>query len=157
MENSITIENGRIMFRNFAGAPTKFNSKGGVRDFAVCLSADMAEQLAADGWNIKQLQSRDEEEEPLNFMKVKVSFTGNYPPNIYMIAGKKKQLLTEDTVSLLDVAEIQNVDMVIRPYRYDVNGKQGASAYLKSMYVTLVVDELAAKYEEDDITEMPFN
>lgn len=160
MANIIKCENAKIIFRNFAGKPTKFNSRGGVRDFAVILNPEDAEMLANDGWNIKYLKSRDEQEDPTPYLKVKVSFEGAFPPSIYMITGRKKTPMTEDTIASLDYAEIENVDLTIRPYTYDVNGKQGIAAYLKNMYVTVVLDDFASKYDfEDDDEEytMPFN
>ena len=68
-----------------------------------------------------------------------------------MIAGNKKMKLEEDRINILDWAEIENVDIVIRPYNWEVNGQTGVKAYLKNMYVTIVRDEFADKY--DDIPE----
>ena len=39
-----------------------------------------------------------------------------------------------------------NADIILRPYRWDINGKQGTTAYLKAAYITLEEDDFEAKY-----------
>ena len=156
---NIKIENARIVFRNLSGKPDKFNPQGGKRSFSVVIEdPEFANELKREGWNIKQFNpSPDSDEEPAHFISVKVSYN-NIPPHIYLCTSKNKTLLNEDTVGQLDYAEISNVDIVITPYQYEMSGKSGISAYVKTMYVTVVEDEFASKYEYDDLDdeEIPF-
>ncbi len=156
---NIKIENARIVFRNLSGKPDKFNPQGGKRSFSVVIEdPKFANELKKEGWNIKQFNpSPDSDEEPAHFISVKVSYN-NIPPHIYLCTSKNKTLLNEDTVGQLDYAEISNVDIVITPYQYEMSGRSGISAYVKTMYVTVVEDEFASKYEYDDLDdeEIPF-
>ena len=156
---NINIENARIVFRNFSGKPDKFNPNGGNRQFSVVIdNPDVAFDLKTEGWNIKSFKPREGEEgDPGSFLPVKVSFKVR-PPHIYLCTKKSKVLLDEDTIGSLDYADISGVDVVISPFQYDVRGQQGIAAYVKTMYVNVIEDEFAAKYQYDDDTdEMPFN
>lgn len=154
---NLSVENARIIFRNFAGKEGKFNPAG-KRSFCLLLDAETAERLEDQGWNVKTLAPRDPDDDPQPYIQVAVQF-GNYPPNIYLISGKKKTKLDEDSVSILDYAEIENVDLIISPSRWEVSGKSGVKAYLKTLYVTIVENEFEKKYrdmDEDDDGDIPF-
>ena len=155
---NITIENARIIFRNLSGKPDKFNPHGGKRGFSVVIDdPKFAEDLAKEGWNVKKFKAKDDEdEEPGYFLQVKVMFSDRSNPHIYLCTRKNKTMLNEDTVGSLDYADISSVDLVIRPYEYDVQGKQGVAAYVKTMYVNINEDEFADKYSYDE-EEIPFN
>lgn len=143
-EKNIVIENARIGFRNFSGEEGKFNPKGR-RNFCVFLETELGNILEEDGWNVRWLQPREEDEEPQAYIQVAVSFE-NIPPKVVLVTSAGKTMMDNDTISILDWAEIENVDIIIRPYNWEVNGKSGVKAYVKSMYVTLAEDELTSKY-----------
>lgn len=152
--DNIVVENARLIFKNFAGEESKFN-RAGNRNFCVILDGDSAEDLRQMGWNVKALRPREDEDEPTYYLQVTVAF-GNFPPKVVMISGKTKTVLDEESIDTLDYAEIANVDLIIRPYHWEVNGKEGIKAYLKTMYITIEQDVFAGKYDCLDDEDLPF-
>lgn len=146
--NQESFENARIGFKNFAGAEGPFN-KAGDRSFHIFLDDARAAQLEADGWNVKYPKVNDaivaEEDTREAHMEVSVSYKF-YPPKVVLISGKNLTVLEESELDMLDWAEIESVDIVIRPYSWTVSGKSGIKAYLKAMYVTIKTDAFSEKY-----------
>jgi hypothetical protein len=142
--SKVTIEDAQIIFRNFEGKEGPFNAKG-QRAFSVVLPPEEAESLAAIGWNVKTREPREEGDDVLYHLPVAVNFS-NRPPRVTMITSTARTTLTEDTVDILDFADIQKVDIVLNPYAWEVNGKSGIKAYLKTMFVTIDEDDLERKY-----------
>lgn len=142
----LEIENGFIIpgLRNFSGKPTKFSANG-ERTFAVSVTAEDAEELSASGWNVKILKPREEGDEPIYFLSVKVSFD-IIPPKIILVTDGGPVPITEESVGLLDNADIVQADMIINPYHWCLNGKEGYKAYLKALYVTIQEDRFMKKY-----------
>ena len=145
---NIVMENAHIIFKNFSGKEGKYNPPGR-RNFCVILDEDLSKKLMMDGWNIKYLRPRDDDDQPTPYIPVTVSYDYN-PPKVYVVTSKGKTLLDEDEVGMIDWAETNNIDLVIRPYAWEVNGKTGVKAYLKTMYATILEDDLDRKYNSID-------
>lgn len=144
--NILQIDDARIVYRNFSGKGSKFNREGD-RNFAVVIDdQEIVDALLEQGWNVKIKPPRDEDELPFMFLPVKVKFSDR-GPNVYLKSGRNRVKLTEEEVSCLDEIDILGVDLDVRPYDWEVNGKTGRTAYLQSICVTQNLDRFAA--EED--------
>ena len=147
----VMMEGVTLIYRNFRGEEGKFNQKGS-RNFGVLLSDDVAHAMAADDWNVKWRDPREDAEEdvmPQGWLPVEVSYRYR-PPRIVLVTSGGRTNLTEDLVDQLDWAEILNVDLIVNPSRWTVNERTGIKAYLKSMYVTIEEDPLERKYNQLD-------
>ena len=140
-ERIIQINDARIIFRNFEGRGDKFNREGD-RNFSVVIpTQEMADALMNDtneygaGWNVKVKPPREDGDEPFMHMAVKVKFTA-FGPNVYLKSGDADAVrLDESNIDVLDNIDIASVDLDIRAYDDEINGRGFRSAYLQSIYV----------------------
>lgn len=157
-KNILQIDDARIIFRNFSGEGGKFNKEGD-RNFALVIpNQEIADALMDNknqygvGWNVKIKAPREEGDEPFIYLPVKVKFNDR-GPIVYLQSGRNRVRLYEDTVGMLDEIDISNVDLDIRPYDAEINGKPYRSAYLQSICVTQEIDRFAARFAEDEYPE----
>ena len=148
VQKKLVVENAEIRFRNFSGKETEYN-RNGTREFTIFFDEKKAEELEDLGWAIRWREPVNEGDERKGKLRVTVRFD-NYPPKIMLISGKSQTYLDEESVGIIDTAELENVDLVIRPYNWTVNGKSGTKAYLDSGYFTIIEDELAKKYSSNN-------
>ena len=155
------IDDARIIFKNFEGRGDKFN-RDGDRNFSLLIEdPNTAEAMKREGWNVKIKEGRDPDEGPFMRLPVKVKFT-DYGPTVYLNSAGNVVKLNEESIGCLDNIEIETVNMDIRPYDWEVNGKTGRTAYLQSMEVVQRIDRFAAKYgnnrrdDFDDDERLPF-
>jgi hypothetical protein len=142
------LENIELLFPNFSGELKRFNAAG-ERNFGIKLPHDIAEQMQKDGWTIKFLDAREDEDRPTPFIKVKINFKSRRPPRAVLVTSKNKTPLGEKEISLFDSIPIKKVDVNINPYvRTDDDGITTVTAYLQSIFVTMEEDELDLKYAE---------
>jgi hypothetical protein len=144
----LQIDDARITFRNFAGRADKYN-RAGDRNFAIVIdSEELADDLIDRGWNVRVRPPREEGDAPFMYMPVKIKFNDRGPA-AYLTTGHAKNRLDEDTISCLDEIDILGVNLDIRPYDWEVNGKTGRTAYLQAIEVFQEVDRFAARYSEE--------
>jgi hypothetical protein len=141
---SFKIEGARLVFRNFEGKEGQFNRKGD-RNFCVILPDADALAMASDGWNIRKFDAREEGDTPTPYIQIAVNFE-NRPPRVVMLTSTTRTQLDEDSIDVLDWADITNADLIARGYEWSVNGKTGVKAYLQTLFVTIEEDDLERKY-----------
>lgn len=145
----LQIDEARIIYRNFSGIGSKYNREGD-RNFAVVIpNQELADALIEVNWNVKIKPPRDEDDTPFMYLPVKVKFNDR-GPSIYLKTGTAMNKLDEESVSCLDNVDILSVDLDVRPYDWDVNGKTGRTAYLQSICVTQEIDRFAERYSEEE-------
>lgn len=148
----LQIDDARIIYRNFSGKPDKYNREGD-RNFAVLIpDEDIANELSDRGWNVKIKPPREDGDTPFMFLPVKVKFNDRGPA-VYLKTGRVQNRLSEETISCLDSIDIMTVDLDIRPFDWEVNGKTGRTAYLQAIKVTQNVDRFAERFAEEESPE----
>ena len=148
----LQIDEARIIYRNFSGAPSKFNREGD-RNFAVVINdEEIKDALIEEGWNVKIKAPREEGDDPFMYLPVKIKFNER-GPKVYLKSGKATNRLDEESINCLDHVDIVSVDMDIRPYDWEVQGKTGRTAYLQSIWVTQEVDRFADRFAEEEYPE----
>ena len=146
--NILQIDDARIIYRNFAGEASQFN-RAGDRNFSVLIEDEqIANKLRDHGWNVKIKQAREEGDTPFMHLPVKVKFNDR-GPSVYLVSGSNRVKLDEETIGMLDNIDILGVDLDIRPFDWEVNGKAGRAAYLQSICVIQDIDRFAQRFEED--------
>lgn len=163
-KSNITIRDARIIFRDFDGSKNPYNNN---RTFTVVLEDQFAEEVQADGWDVKWLEPRNEDETRLAVLKVTISFGEDRDkwPEVVMIENDKKKRLGPKNINILNWANFEHVDVKIRPYNWEFNGRTGVKAYLNALWVTIKEDDLEEKYrsipwaddeDSDEDEEIPF-
>jgi hypothetical protein len=159
----------QLIFRNFEGAAGKFNNAGD-RNFCLIIDDELAQELQANGFNIKRTKARDDYDS-VPYIKIRVAYTykdgtdNQNPPKIFKIDSTGMRMLDKSQVKFLDGARIKNVDLEFSANGYidRETGETRYSAYLKSLYATVEESDLEREYNErfagmdsQDPNEPPF-
>lgn len=146
-DETLVIEDAELVWLNFKGKEGRFNREG-QKTFCVWIAEEEVDTLLALRWNVKRTKPREEDDETRPYLPVEVRFDPK-PPKIVMITndGKTSTFLDEDSVEVLDYADLKSVDLVLNPYDWEMpNGDTGRKAYLKTMFATINEDALERKY-----------
>ena len=156
----ILLEDVGLIFKNFSGSASQMNSAG-QRNINIVLNPEHAEELATYGFPVREWSPKPSEDEPeppiFLLLKVNIKYSGARPPRVRMVGSTSRKIteLTEDTISLLDSAEIVSTDIVVRPYNYEIRGETGVSAYAQNMVCVVVEDPLDLKWTFQDGDDEP--
>lgn len=146
-----TIENTRLMFPNFSGAPDRFNQTP-KPNASIVVPPEMVQGLTDRGFRIRHLDAREgfEDDNGLDLLVVKASYGGRGDPKIVLLMAEDgappqewfRRLLSSEEVGELDRLDIDYVDITFTPYEF----RGFTSAYIDSMYVVCRPDRLMSKY-----------
>ena len=152
------LTNADILFRNFAGVEKQYNNAGD-RNFCVRLDEQIANELASMDIPVKILEPRDEDGEPLRFIKVKIKdfsklYSANvgqhWPEDMPLAERKEKQKLSEASYYSLDDANVQTAWITVSIYRWTMgsgaNKKSGTSLSLSEGFFKVEPNELEAQF-----------
>lgn len=143
---TVTFRDAPIIFKNFTGEKRQYNNEGD-RNFSVMMDEETALGLKEKGWNIKMLKMREDDDQQLCHLKVKVAF-GHQPPRIWLVSSGGRTMLGETLVAMLDRLDSIKIDLVVSAYDWEVNGNKGRTAYLQSMFFHMYEDELELEYAD---------
>lgn len=150
----LEISDARIIWPNFSGKADKFNDEG-KRNFNLIIPDEEAKEVLVNdlneygvGWNVKIRPPRDEYEEALFYMPVKLKFN-EWGPDVYLETGNRSVLLDEESVNMLDNIDIISVDVDIRPFD-DIGpgGRPFRAAYVQKLWVRQRSDRFAERHAE---------
>lgn len=169
--NLLEIANAQIIFKNFSGREktatvggrTKVVNEEGKRNFNVVLdpeksdifwngeqvtNPDFGQELANLGFNVTVRPGNEDGEGPQYRLPVHIAFD-NVVPDIYLISGNKKTKLNEESIGVLDMADIVSADISInngRPYTGN-DGREKVKAWCNIGYFTITQSRFASKYD----------
>ena len=157
VNKDVMLDGTRFIFqRNFAGDPSKSGKYASTARVANILIPDeLAGEMLADGWDIRETKPREGEEEdfiPQHYLKIEVKYRDkfNQPlrflPNVYLVTdGEEPTPLNEDSIKVLDDIRVRAVNVVLHP---SVKEDGSYKAYVKVMYVEQNLDDdpFASRY-----------
>lgn len=150
-DNKIIIEGAKLCIKNFSGKSDRFTSEG-KRSFGVILpDMETASEYEEAGIPVKYFKPRHEEDSPLPWIKVKVNMNRENPPKIFIDRGGDRKILTEDTISSLDYADIDYAHMELSIYDWEMGGKSGKTLYLSNIICFLNEEDFLSKYDLTDV------
>lgn len=160
VRDELKLEGVQLQWKNFRGEKGQYN-EAGKRNFSIKLTEEQAGDLRDIGWNVRDNKRKvdaGEHDELKWHLPVNVKMDGKYPPRIFLIAfgpdgQPRRTQLDGESVGALDFVRFANVDLIIRPNNYDFAGRQGVTAYLVTLYATLLQDDLEKKYAHIPLEE----
>ena len=159
-DRELVVENAVIMWTNFGGNPTKYNPAGGRRTFDLVMTERIAIMLDADGWNIKTIRGKTEDDPTMYVTEIAVNPRSNM--SVYLceeVNGKKyRYRVKPEDLAVLDTYQYSDVALLIHPYVHGRENSAGSTikGYLRQMnLVRMNEDYFRDRYQEYANEESP--
>lgn len=164
LPSTTRFENVRLILRNFRGEAHPMYNRDGARSFHILLDNELAQELESQGYKIRwpkpnpEINPAEDTRQPS--LEVTVSSRNDYIyPSVKMFLvdnGQPTRISTQDLsqVDMLDSLLLDGCDVVVNPYRWEMEGDTGVKAYLSVLYANLrddTVDPFAEKYGVDGL------
>lgn len=136
-------------FSHFDGRADTFNDEGD-HNFTIIVPRERAMEMMEYGWAIRELEPREEGDEPEFILKVKISYRYD-PPKIYLIKGDRKMRASEPDLADIRRDVTEQISVIITPSRWINGNRSGVTAYVKELYAKVRqsrFSEMYADYEE---------
>lgn len=138
---------------NFSGRPTVVNPRGGKRTFNVVLPEPVAQQMMAEGWNVKMIPPLDDQGDTLYYTEVVLNMEKSVEPVVYLCTewngNKKKTRLHGDDVKMLDNVRFRSVDVNIYPHVHDKGIKGHCNQFVAVQAQDMLFGGAYDEYSED--------
>ena len=147
--NELVLENVRIVYPNFKGAPAQIMINGknrevntdGSRKSNVTLDPMVAQELLEQGFNVKLPTEENPNRAP--YLPIVLSKGPNVQQWVRIALvdngnGRFLDITDPNQLAMLDdITPGCRVNAVLSPYYWDVDGKSGITAYTKKLYIYL--------------------
>ena len=147
-----TVENARLVYKNFAGLEGDYNNAGDRNFHVVIEDHDYARELEAQRYNITwpkpnpDIKPEDDERNPT--LKVKIKFADIYIVKSGTNGTGRPEKLEEQDWEMLDWMTPKQIDLTVKPYDYSdrYSTGTGITAYLQELVMVVELTELQEKY-----------
>jgi hypothetical protein len=133
-------------FSHFDGREDTFNDAG-AHNFQVIIPNQMAPELIAQGWPIREMEGYEEGDPPEYLLKVKISYKFE-DPKIFLIKNGRKYRCAQEDLADIKRSVTEKIDVIISPSRWEHAGKTGVSAYCKELYAHISQSRFANQYDD---------
>ena len=157
------VDNAKIIWTNFSGTETPFNRKGKRNFVWVIPDGELAQQLAALGFNIKHRSVRDGYDgEEFDHLRIDISYETDdgrpigeinkeWVPEVYLVNDDDYFIpINEDGIGEFDTKIITYALFEFRKYDWTYGGKSGTSAKLKRIFLKVKQDPIMARFKRSD-------
>lgn len=153
----VLIEGAKLMWPHLAGHKGKYNAEG-ERGFTLVFDdEEEAQKLVDAGYNVSIKAPREEGDIPFMKLKVKMAFTPNYQPDIWMTVNGNRRVLNAESCEAIDRLKSTSItDTVVQIHPYDWNNDfgSGRSAWLDGVEVFVKPSRFADPGIYDDDIEI---